>query len=166
MSINNATGSFTRETKDISQDLQATAAGVSGTIGGGGSGEIVVGDGGFAISTAGTAGVDFAGMKEGGIADFNSAIDTYRDGIQDIINEFNPNADMEKALKGQVAEAVHEFLESFKELLRKYVEAIDIEKKAINEAHKNWLTASGSIAGDIQSDSSDIRGKAGQLSID
>ena len=109
---------------------------------------------------------NFAGMDSDNISAFETAVDTYRDNIQSIVNGFNAEADMEAALKGSVASAFHDFLLSVKTLLNKYIAAIDIEKKEVQEANQNYLRAASMIAGDVASDSDSIRSQSNGVSID
>lgn len=109
--------------------------------------------------------VDFAGMDVNNVPFFESTIDNYRASVQGIIDGFNADADMERALKGEVATAVHGFLTAMKELLKKYVQAIDIEKKEIHTAAESYTAAAGSISGNVSGDADTIRGASNGIEL-
>lgn len=163
MAVNDATGVINHNDRNIAEQISSTSGDVEGTVGGGGGGFNPVG---FFSSMFGGGNVDFAGMDSDNLATFESAVDNYRDNIQSTIDVFNPDADMEEALKGDVATAVHEFLDSIKTLLKAYVAAIDAEKLEIREANENYLAAASSVAGDITGDSDSIRSAANGLVIE
>lgn len=125
----------------------------------------IVGEAKFSIFSAGA---DFAGMDSKNIPAFHAAVDKYREGIQGIIEKFTAisESQMGTTYKGDVAEAASNFLESMKVLLRKYVAAIDIEKKEITDANTRWLEAAGTIASNVTSDSDQIRSAANGIDIE
>ena len=158
MAIQDATGSITHSAKDISSDIDTAASDVEGIVGG--SAGV---NGGF----LGIGGIeDFAGMSQEGKEQFKSAVSGYVDGLKSIISDFNPDADMENALKGEVATAVHDFLAAMKELLQAYVSELETENRHIDEAYANWEASAKSIASSATSDAGDVRGKASSLSVD
>ena len=79
-------------------------------------------------------------MDSKNIPQFHAAVDKYRDNIQRIIDKFTAisASQMGTTYKGDVAKATSEFLEAMKELLKKYVAAIDIEKKEVTDANTRW----------------------------
>ena len=100
------------------------------------------------------------------ITDFTAAIDRYRDGIQEIIGGFNPDANLDASLKGPANTAVRDFLTAFKALLQRYVQAIDLEKKEVTTASENWTRATGAIAGSVQEHTSQVTTKTGNIQLD
>lgn len=158
MAINNAVGSIAHNNLNIAEIVNSANSSIQGIIG---SVKFSIGKG-----MPKKGGADFSGMDANNITYFDSAIDKYRDEIQAIIDGFNAEADMNASLKGEVATATHEFLLAIKALLDKYVAAINIEKKEIDEANQNYLAAAGAISGNIVSDSDSIRSQANGLSLD
>ena len=159
MAISDATGSISHNNKNIADIIEKSSKEIEGITGSAGNGF-------FGGGLFGGGGENFAGMDSENLETFNAAVDKYRQGTEEIIEIFNPDAAMDMALKGEVAEAVRGFLIAVKGLLTKYVQAIYIEKKEINEANANWLAAAGQISGDVSGDSDSIRSQANGISID
>ncbi|MBR2753877.1 hypothetical protein IKD82_01810 [Candidatus Saccharibacteria bacterium] len=111
-------------------------------------------------------GEGFAGMNTNDLDKFKTALDTYQNSAKDYILQFNQHAKLDTALKGDVATAVNNFLNDVKKLLYNYIEALDIEKKEIDQAANNWLAASSSLSSDISADADTIRGAADELVVD
>lgn len=157
MAIEDATGSIQHNVHDAFEDVRTAANTVEGTVG---SAESFLG---FTM----TFGADFAGMATEKLPDFDAAVDTYRNAIQDIINGLqNKRAIIEEAVKGEVANKVEDFFNSVKELLNAYVRAIDTEKKLVHEANDNWIAAAAKISGNISSDADSIRSSAGTITVE
>lgn len=157
MAIEDATGSIQHNVHDAFEDVKTAANTVEGTVG---STETILG---FTKAF----GADFAGMATEKLPDFDSAVDTYRNAIQDIINGLqNKRAIIEEAVKGEVANKVEDFFNSVKELLNAYVRAIDTEKKLVHEANDNWIAAAAKISGNISSDADSIRSSAGTITVE
>ena len=154
MSIGDATGDITHSYKDISEVLENSKKEIEGIVG-------EASFGGF----FGSSGEPFAGMDVANLPTFYAAMDTYINSTKGIIDVFNPDPDMEKALKGDVATATHEFLVSAKKLMNNYVATLEVEKKEAEEAGQNWEAAAGSISGDITGDSDSIRSQADSVDI-
>lgn len=151
MPVSSATGSITDSQTNFGDIINTSKTQIEGIVSG--------------VSFS-QAFVDFAGMDVNNIESFKTAIDTYRGEVHAVIDDFNPDADMESALKGQVADAVRTFLAEAKELLKKYVQAIDLEKKEIDLAAKNYTAAEGSISGSIGGDADTIRGAASGINLE
>lgn len=158
MAIDDATGSIQHNVHDAFEDVKTAAINVDSTIGETQSNWI--------FGTA-TFGADFAGMATEKLPDFDAAVDTYRNAIQDIINGLqNKRSIIEEAVKGEVANKVEDFFNAVKELLNAYVRAIDTEKKLVHEANDNWIAAASKISGNISSDADTIRSSAGTITVE
>lgn len=109
---------------------------------------------------------DFAGMDTNGLSKFETALDKYKKNIEDIVDSFNENAATTDALKGEVGSAVSGFLTAMKDLLKRYVAVIDIEKKEINEAKERYVAGASSIKTDISNDATTLRNAANGIQLD
>ena len=163
MAIDDATGSIQHNVHDAFEDVRTAADTVEGTIG---TTQTGFGGGAGFYGTL-SFGADFAGMASDKLPDFDAAVDTYRNAIQDIINGLqNKRTIIEEAVKGEVANKVEDFFNSVKDLLNAYVRAIDTEKKLVHEANDNWIAAAAKISGNISSDADSIRSSAGTITVE
>lgn len=108
----------------------------------------------------------FTGMSEGGIQQLQQAIKEYAQGIQDEINAFNADANMDEAYKGSIGEASREFVGAVKELLGAYVSLLRKLADETKEAYDNWIQSGQQVSQDIQSSSQDIRSQAQSIRLD
>lgn len=122
--------------------------------------------GGFFAGIFGGSSEVFAGMDTDNIDRFLSAIDTYYQGVADIINDFNSAANTENAYKGEVGTAVTEFLEATKQILQRYVETIKKEKDELNHVAEQYKLGASTVSSSISDDASGIRSAAGNISLD
>lgn len=158
MAINDATGSLTHSDQNIKAIVDAANNSITSTIGSGGGGS-----GGWLAGLFGGTGVNFAGIASDRMGEFNAAIDSYDEGVQNIISTFFDGADVSIALKGDVKTAVEEFFSAMKVLLQNYVHAIEVEKQYLNEANANWLAGAQDIASSIGSDTGQIESDANSV---
>ena len=156
MAINDATGNISHGNVNIAELITNTRNSVNE----------IVGSVKFKVGSKKFKATDFVGMDAQNVPAFHNAIDAYRDRIQAIIDGFNAEPVTDVALKGDVATAVLDYLNAIKMLLDKYIAAIDVEKKEIDEAQANWQASAGAIAGDVTSDSDSIRSQANGISLE
>ena len=168
MAIKDATGSITHNYKDVAGVLSSSSGTINGIVGGvgyrAGSGSYMVQ--GEPTGGGGGVGEEFAGISEDRISDFESAVNNYEQSINEIIRGFDATQNMEEAIQGSVADAASEFLLAIKQLLQRYVQAIEIEKREIREANANWKQASSTISSNVSGDSSDIMSEAEKVTIE
>lgn len=120
----------------------------------------------YSTGAGSITGPTFVGMNANNVPQFHKAVDVYRDKIQSIIDRMVITPNTEGAFKGAVASAALEYLAAAKELLNKYVTAIDIEKEEIDKAQAEWEARAGEIAKEVISDSDDIRSQSGGIVLD
>ncbi len=127
--------------------------------------DTIVGETKFSVFSPGA---DFAGMDSASIPQFHAAVDKYRNNIEQIIEKFNAisESQMGNTYKGEVAKATSDFLQAMKQLLRKYVSAIDIEKKEITDANQRWTQAAQEISGSVTGDAESIRSAANGINVE
>jgi len=117
-----------------------------------------------ALSTIWSGG--FAGISESGLQNVERAIDTYIASIQQIINEFKPEGDIEIALKGAPHDAAVNFIASVKQLLDAYVSTMRNEKNEMWEAYNNYKKAGQNISQQVTQDADAIRQNADSIKVD
>jgi hypothetical protein len=117
----------------------------------------------------------FVGMSASGVEDLKKNMDKYCNDVQDIVKYFDANAVISEAIKGtEIEAAIHQYLNSIKELLMAYVGTMRQEIAEINEAYENFVvTTQGNIskdvegvASDITSEAEKITGEAGNIKLD
>ncbi len=167
MSISDATGNIVHNVDKISEIVGNAKASISQRIG---SMDVdtmsqALNNSGVNGAAAGMFGRSFVGMNADRIGDFDAAIEKHKNEVEAIIGTINEKADLEHALKGEVASATRTFLEAVKQLLQSYVSTINLEKEHIKEANANYLAATKEISGDIETDSDEIRSRAGEIDI-
>ena len=69
-------------------------------------------------------------------------------------------------MKGEVANAALDYLAAAKDLLKKYVSAIDVEKEEIDKAQAAWNARAGEIAKKVTTDSDSIRSQSGSIVLE
>ena len=158
MSVNDATGAIEHNVVDAFESIDTASAAVHSQVGDAASGF-------FGGTTS--YGADFAGIASDKLGDFDTAVDTYRQGAIDIINDFDTQkANIEKAFKGSAADALENFFKSIKNLCTAYITAINTEKAYLLEVNANWLKTSGQIAGDVNTDAGVIDGQAQSITLE
>lgn len=108
----------------------------------------------------------FVGMSESGIEAIKEALTKYCNEVENLIQEFDENGNIEVALKGETQQAAAEFIAAVKRLLQAYVSTMRASIKDADEAYKNWSQSSKSIATDVASDAENIRSNAEKIRID
>ena len=151
MSITDPTSAMEYKTRDVSGTVSGVVNKITQTFG-----EVSLG-GGYR---------DWAGMNAQMLPEFNSAVDKFENKIKEIIEGFNPDGNLETALKGDVNTAVKTFLTNFKGLLRRYVEVLDVEKKEAAEAAERFKAGAGVIAKSVTSHASKVGTQAKKLELD
>ena len=115
--------------------------------------------------TGGSDGI-FVGMDTKNIDNFKTALKTYIDGAQEILDGLNLDPSMEVTLKGSAIEdSFHEFLDAIKTLLSAYVQSLHALDKEIDEAAQNYESAQQKIGSDVSSDAGEIRSQAGSIDV-
>lgn len=153
MAISDVSGGYQVSDKNVDEIVKNASDKIDGIVGATAGGLSVVG-------------ADFAGMDRKNISTFMDAINTYRSNTQAIVDGFDAEASMDDAFKGQMATGVRAFLQSVKELLKKYVEVIDAEKTMLEEASTKYFEAASEIGQSATSDSDSIRSQANGISIE
>ena len=118
------------------------------------------------LGTSGVTGENFAGMDSTQIGAFETLVNETCADIQTTINGFDETASLDEALKGSVATAFSDFLDSVKKLLKAYVEALKVEAKEVKEANERWLAAAQEVSSQIGTDSSNVSSNAGGIVLD
>ena len=108
----------------------------------------------------------FVGMDTNNVDNFKSALGSYIEGAQSILDELNLDPDMEITLKGtNIESSFHEFLDAIKTLLSAYVQSMHGLEKEIDEAADNYRAADTKIGTDVSGDAGEIRSQAGSIDV-
>ena len=107
----------------------------------------------------------FIGMSYDGVGNLKASLKKYCETIQEQIDKFNANAEIDKAIKGTVIEyAMHQYLDSVKDLLKAYVSTLKQEIAELDEAYANFVvTTQASISRDVEAVASDITKEAQEI---
>lgn len=158
MAISSATGDIAHNTQDVFSEMESNAKNVTEGIGS----EVSAATDESGIlwwKTGGDAFKDFAGMDGDNIEKFDTAMNKYINGVQDIITKLNQKEDVVKgAFKGKTADSLNTFFNSIRELLKSYTSALQIETKRVTEANENWIKATSSMSRDIKADAENVIG--------
>lgn len=157
MSVQSVVGNFTKTVQDtISNTLHNTKGAIENIIGTVNAHASSFWDGGF------------VGMSYEEKEAFKEHLGKYVDDVQSIIDGFDANATISMAIKGKDIEpAVHDYLNSMKQLLKAYVSTVKQEIAEIDEAYENFVgQAQRSISSDVETMSSDIKNQAEKVSLD
>ena len=155
MSLQSSVGNVTRSaTESVKSILSTTTGKIENTIGTATTAVTNVWSGGFAgISTANATALE-------------NAINTYIQGIQDTIQGFNENANLENAYKGAAQEGAQVLLRESKSLLQAYV---SLMKRSVNDFHdavERYVQAAGDLGTKISQQADEIRANAESIKMD
>ncbi len=124
----------------------------------------IVGSVGTALSNLWSGG--FAGIDENNFESLKQAIITYCDEVDEIINGFNQEGNLEVAYKGAIKDAASDFVGAVKEILVAYVSTMRRNIAEADTAFQNYKQAAQSIAQDVQADAANIRSEAQKVKLD
>ena len=155
MSIQSTVGNLVHSVQDGWDDVSNRAAssltGIVGTLS-------------TAVTTLYSGG--FVGLSREGMAELDSALETYIGELEDIINGFNEEADAADAYAGQIKTAVHEYVVAVQALLSAYVTRLRQEIDEANEAFNNMNQADQDISQNVTSDAADVTSDAQSIRVD
>lgn len=155
MSIQSSIGSFTRNTQEGVRSVISRASGMLDGI---------VGSATTTVSNVFSGG--FVGINTANAESLRTAINNYIQGVQDTINGFNENANLENAYKGEVQVATQEFLRAIKDLLQAHITQMRLNLTDLNEAIKNYEEAASDLGSQVTQQADEIRQNATQIKID
>lgn len=159
MAISSATGDIEHTTQDVFSEMESNAKNVAEGIGSEVSATTDESYFLFFKTGGGDAFKDFAGMDGDNIEKFSTAMNTYINGVQEIIAKLNQKQEVVKgAFKGSAAESLNTFFNSIRDLLTSYTSALQIETKRVKEANENWVRATSSMSSDIDADAENVKG--------
>lgn len=103
-----------------------------------------------------------------GVKDFEalkSAITEYSNKTQAVIDEYNVNADLDTALKGEAATALQEFVVSTKSLLDAYVKLVEKWNTELDEYMKNYAEGDQNLSANVSEDAQSVAQAAENIDI-
>lgn len=103
-----------------------------------------------------------------GVKDFEAlkaAITDYSAKTQTVIDEYNINADLETALKGEAATALQEFVVSTKSLLDAYVKLVEKWNVELDEYMKNYEEGDLNLSSNVSEDAQSVAQAAENIDI-
>lgn len=113
-------------------------------------------------------GYPIVGMNTEEIGTFETAMNRYQEELYAITADLQriSSSDVYMAFKGDVTNAIDEFLRATKDLIDHYIQTLTIEVNEVKEAATNYHAAVGSIANDVAHDADTLRAQSNNLSID
>ena len=103
-----------------------------------------------------------------GVKDFEAlkaAVSEYSAKTQAVIDEYNVNADLDNALKGEAAQALHEFVVSTKSLLDAYVKLVEKWNAELDEYMTNYQEGDQNLSANVSQDAQDVASAAENIDI-
>ena len=103
-----------------------------------------------------------------GVKDFEAlkaAVTEYSTKTQAVIDEYNVNADLDTALKGDAATALHEFVVSTKSLLDAYVKLVEKWNSELDEYMQNYQEGDSNLSDNVLQDAQDVAAAAENIDI-
>ena len=110
--------------------------------------------------------IQFIGISEKGLEVYIAALDKYILKIQEVLQGFNSNANLDNAFAGPHKDAAHNFVQSAESLLSKYVATLRIFRSEASKALANYKSASTQIATKVYEDAAILRKSASGISLD
>ena len=126
--------------------------------------ETIVGTASTSVTNVWSGG--FIGIDTKNSSALETAITKYIEGVQNTIQGFNENANLENAYKGAIQEATQDFLKAIKELLQAHVSVMKINLSDFNEAIQKYESFESETKDKIEQQVADIRTNAQSIKID
>ena len=109
---------------------------------------------------------NLVGMNTNQLDNFQNALRTYKNKIENIVAEFKETTEADTAFKGEVVEAVSNFIAAVKQLLNKYAASIQQEMSEVEHASEQLKAATSEIAQGAAGDADSIRSQASSIELD
>ena len=103
-----------------------------------------------------------------GVSDFEAlkaAITEYSNRTKTMIDEYNANADLDQALKGEAAAALQEFIVQTKALLEAYVALVEKWNAELDEYLTNYSQGDTNLASNVSEDAAKVAAEAQNVDI-
>ena len=105
----------------------------------------------------------FAGVSDFG--ELKSAITTYSNNVQDIINQYNTQADLEATFKGKAGTEMTEFVKATKSLLDAYVKLVEKWNGELDGYYEKYQAGDTTLSSNVQSDAQAVEQAAQKVDI-
>lgn len=135
----------------ITSALESAWGAITGVTSGIGTFVANIWDGGFAGVS------DFEALK--------AAVNSYSDGVQEIVDQYNVNADLESTFKGQAGEELKTFITATKNLLNAYVGLVKQWNKELDDAYTKYQSGDTTLQSNVASDAQEVEKAAQNVSI-
>ena len=103
-----------------------------------------------------------------GVSNFDSlkaAINKYSQNIQNIVNEYNENADLDSTFKGKAGESMHTFVQNTKTLLQAFVSLVEQWNNELDDAYAKYQSGDTSLSASVESDAQAVAEKAQNINL-
>ncbi len=120
---------------------------------------------------AGNIGTFVANIWSGGFAGVSNfdalktAVTTYANNVQEIVDTYDTSADLEQTFKGQAGTAMTEFITSTKSLLDAYVKLVEKWNTELDDAYEKYKSGDTSLSEAVSSDAEDVAQAASKVEI-
>lgn len=105
----------------------------------------------------------FAGVSN--FAELKSAITSYSNNVQSLIDEYDSHADLEATFKGQAGEAMNEFITATKSLLDAYARLVEKWNSELDEYYENYTSGDTSLQASVASDTQSVQSAAQNIDL-
>ena len=104
-----------------------------------------------------------------GVSDFEAlkvAIKTYIDGVNEVINEFNADANLDTTIKGQAGAALSDYVATTKKALQAYVSVLNIWKDDLDKVLEAYKSGDIDIQSAIENTTQDLQQNVNRIDSD
>lgn len=105
----------------------------------------------------------FAGVSDFGA--LKTAITNYSNQVQEIVNTYDVNADLEQTFKGKAGEEMTTFISSTKSLLDAYVKLVEKWNTELDDAYEKYQQGDTSLQSNVSSDAQAVEQAAQKVNI-
>lgn len=119
-------------------------------------------------SNIGTFVANVYGGGFAGVSDFGAlktAITNYSNNVQEIVNTYDVNADLEQTFKGKAGEEMRTFITSTKSLLDAYVKLVEKWNTELDDAYEKYQQGDTSLQSNVSSDAQAVEQAAQNVNI-
>lgn len=105
----------------------------------------------------------FAGVSDFGA--LKTAITNYSNQVQEIVDTYDVNADLEQTFKGKAGEEMTTFIASTKSLLDAYVKLVEKWNTELDDAYEKYQQGDTSLQSNVSSDAQQVEQAAQNVNI-
>lgn len=104
-----------------------------------------------------------------GVSDFEAlkaAVTSYIDGVNEVINEFNADANLDTTIRGQAGTALSDYVATTKAALQKYVSVLSIWKTDLDTVLEGYQAGDTNIQNAVENSTQDLQQNVNRIDTD